>query len=60
LLGEVFAILGPEQSNPRMQLGLRYNPVKSVDLDLIYGRNIAGERSNWITIGLNFRTDQSQ
>ena len=59
LLGEVFAIVGPEQSNPRMQLGLRYNPAKSVDLDLIYGRNITGERSNWITIGLNFRTDQT-
>jgi hypothetical protein len=59
LLGEVFAIVGPDQSNPRMQLGLRYNPVKSVDLDLIYGRNITGERSNWITVGLNFRTGQA-
>lgn len=56
LLGEVFAIVGPDQANPRFQLGLRYNPIKSVDLDVIYGRNITGERSNWITVGLNFRT----
>jgi hypothetical protein len=60
VIGEVFAIVGPDQTNPRMQLGLRYNPVKSVDLDVIYGRNITGERSNWITVGLNFRTNQKE
>ena len=26
-----------------------------IDLDLIYGRNIAGENANWITVGLNVR-----
>lgn len=56
LLGEVFAIAGPGEANPRTQVGLRYNPVQRIDIDLIYGRNITGERSNWITIGFSFRT----
>ena len=45
---------------PLLQIGLRYNPVKSVDLDLIYGRNITGEHSNWITLGLSFRTGKEK
>lgn len=55
LIGEVFAVAGPGQSNPRFQLGLRYMPVDYLDFDLIYGRNIAGEDANWITLGLNVR-----
>jgi hypothetical protein len=58
LLAEVFAVIGPEQANPRYQIGLRYNPIKTVDIDMIYGRNLTGERSNWITFGLNFRTGE--
>jgi len=55
LNAEVFAQIGPDQSNPRTQVGLRYTPIKSIDFDIIYGRNITGERANWITAGLNFR-----
>lgn len=55
LIGEVFAVAGPGQSNPRFQLGLRYTPVEYLDIDLIYGRNIAGEDANWITLGMNVR-----
>ena len=39
----------------RAQLGLRYTPIESLDIDLIYGRNISGENANWITVGLNVR-----
>jgi len=27
----------------------------SVNIDLIYGRNIAGENANWLTLGVNLR-----
>ena len=55
LIGEIYAVLGPAQSNPRAQIGLRYTPVDDVDFDLIYGHNIAGENADWITLGLNVR-----
>ena len=55
LIGEVFAVVGPEQSNPRFQAGLRYTPVETLDIDVIYGRNLTGEQANWITVGLNMR-----
>ena len=58
LLAEVFAVVGPGEANPRYQVGLRYNPIKSVDIDVVYGRNLTGERSNWITFGLNVRTGE--
>jgi hypothetical protein len=58
LLAEAFAVIGPDQINPRYQIGLRYHPAKSVDIDLIYGRNITGERSDWVTLGVNFRTGE--
>ena len=35
--------------DPRFQLGLRYRPVDKFNIDLIYGRNLTGERANWIT-----------
>jgi hypothetical protein len=35
---------------PRMQAGLRYSPIKTVDVDVIYGHNLIGERANWITL----------
>jgi hypothetical protein len=56
LIGEVFALAGPGQRNPRFQLGLRYTPVDYLDFDLIYGRNIVGENANWITLGFNVRS----
>jgi hypothetical protein len=61
LLGEVFGQLGhndpmfPDLASPRAQLGLRYNPVENIDVDVIYGRNISGVDANWITLGVNVR-----
>jgi len=55
LIGEVYALLGESQRNPRAQIGLRYTPIDDVDIDVIYGRNIAGEDADWITVGLNVR-----
>jgi hypothetical protein len=61
LIGEVFGQLGhsdpaqPSLTDPRVQIGLRYTPVETVDFDVIYGRNINGENANWITVGLNLR-----
>jgi hypothetical protein len=67
-IGEAFGQLGklpavdegdPPPPNsirePRLQLGLRFTPVESLDVDLIYGRNITGENANWVTLGLNVR-----
>jgi hypothetical protein len=47
--------MGPGQSNPRGQSGLRYSPPKDIDWDLIYGRNLTGEGANWITVALTIR-----
>lgn len=61
LLGEVFGQLGHRDplnsavSDPRAQIGLRYNPRENIDIDLIYGRNVTGVDANWITLGLNVR-----
>ena len=55
IISEVFAIMGPGQSNPRAQSGLRYSPTKDIDWDLIYGRNLTGEGANWITVALTIR-----
>jgi hypothetical protein len=60
LIGEVFGIAGPRQearsvTEPRAQIGLRWTPAEAFDIDLIYGRNIAGENANWLTLGVNLR-----
>jgi hypothetical protein len=61
LIGEVYGQAGhkdpaqPSIDGPRTQLGLRYTPVESVDVDLIYWRNITGVPANWLTVGLNVR-----
>ena len=60
LTGEVFGQAGaaldqPGLVEPRFQLGLRYRPVDQFNIDLIYGRNLAGERANWITLATIFR-----
>ena len=54
-ISEVFALMGPGQTNPRLQSGVRYSPTKDIDCDLIYGRNLTGEGANWITVGLTVR-----
>lgn len=40
---------------PRFQTGVRYRPNEIFSVDLIYGRNITGENSNWITLGTTIR-----
>ena len=60
LIAEVFGLVGERTDprsiiDPRFQAGIRFTPIETVDLDLIYGRNIAGENANWITVGLNVR-----
>lgn len=45
----------PSVVRPRLQTGIRYRPNEIFSVDLIYGRNIAGEDSNWITIGATIR-----
>ena len=45
----------PSVVRPRFQTGMRYRPNEIFSVDLIYGRNIAGENANWITIGTTIR-----
>jgi hypothetical protein len=37
------------------QVGVRYTPHEKIDFDLIYGRNLTGERADWVTFGVNLR-----
>ncbi len=60
--GEVFGALAQAQTfdargelQPRWQLGLRWRPVDEFNVDLIYGRNLLGESSNWITVATTVR-----
>jgi hypothetical protein len=59
LTGEVFGQAGASDQSgavdPRFQLGLRYRPVDEFNIDLIYGRNLAGERADWITLATVIR-----
>jgi hypothetical protein len=55
LTGEVFGLVGAADDTrgpvePRFQLGIRWRPVDLFNVDLIYGRNLAGERADWITL----------
>jgi hypothetical protein len=60
VISEVFAIMGPGQSNPRIQSGIRYSPTaKNIDWDFIYGRNLTGEGTNWITLALTVRIGEN-
>jgi hypothetical protein len=59
VISEVFALMGPGESNPRFQTGLRYSPAKDVDWDVIYGRNLTGEVANWVTVALTFRINDN-
>ena len=45
----------PSVVRPRFQTGVRYRPNEIFSIDLIYGRNIAGENANWLTIGTTIR-----
>ncbi|MET0866928.1 MAG: hypothetical protein ABWY35_02425 [Pseudorhodoplanes sp.] len=62
LTAEVFGIAGTiteeqdrGQIRPRWQVGLRWRPIDDFNLDVIYGRNLTGEDSNWITVATVFR-----
>ena len=60
LLAEVFGLIGERTDprsiiDPRFQAGIRITPIETLDLDLIYGRNITGDNANWVTVGLNVR-----
>jgi hypothetical protein len=60
VIGEVFGLAGHSaepstRTDLRGQLGLRFNPVDNLDIDVIYGRNVFGENANWLTVGLNVR-----
>lgn len=55
LYGQVGRAEIPSLVQPRLQTGIRYRPNDIFSVDLIYGRNIAGEDSNWITIGTTIR-----
>jgi len=52
LIGEVFSIAARTAG---AQIGLRYTPHEKIDFDFIYGRNLAGEQADWITLGVNLR-----
>jgi hypothetical protein len=66
LIGEVFGQAGSLPAvnpgdppsphsivEPRTQLGVRFKPQKSIDIDVIWGHNITGENAQWGTLGLN-------
>ncbi|MFL4981102.1 MAG: hypothetical protein ACJ8FV_21740 [Xanthobacteraceae bacterium] len=59
LTAEVFGQAGSAETNsvvqPRFQAGLRFRPVDRFNIDLIYGRNIAGENANWVTVATVIR-----
>lgn len=60
LTGEVFGLVGAADDTrgpvePRFQLGLRYRPIDIFNVDVIYGRNLAGERADWITLATIIR-----
>jgi hypothetical protein len=42
-------------TQPRFQTGLRYRPVDRFSVDLIYGQNINGEQSHWLTLATTIR-----
>src|ERR1700694_3640068 len=45
----------PSVVRPRFQTGVRYRPNEIFSVDVIYGRNIAGENANWLTVGTTIR-----
>lgn len=45
----------PSVVQPKFQTGVRYRPNEVFSIDVIYGHNITGENSNWITVGTTIR-----
>ena len=54
-LGDAAPGVAPSVTRPRFQTGVRYRPNEIFSVDLIYGHNITGENSNWITVGTTIR-----
>ena len=62
LMGEVYLQQGRATAlqtvtEPRTQIGLRFIPIPTVDIDLIYGHNISGRGAHWLTLGLTVRSE---
>jgi hypothetical protein len=59
LTAEIFGLLGTAETapetQPRLQLGLRWRPIDRFSMDVILGRNITGENANWITVATSIR-----
>ncbi len=51
-VGEMFSLASRHRG---VQAGLRYTPHEKIDFDLIYGHNLAGDKSDWLTLGVNVR-----
>ncbi len=43
------------ETRPRFQGGVRYRPVDAFSVDVIYGHNINGEGSHWLTLSTAYR-----
>ena len=54
VIAEVFGQTGVDEK-PRVQGGLRFAPSKAIDLDIVYGHNVAGEQASWVTAGVTVR-----
>jgi hypothetical protein len=58
---EVFGLAGdktgidPSITRPRGQVGLRWRPIDAWSADILYGRNLNGENSHWITFATAYR-----
>jgi hypothetical protein len=49
LIGEVFA---REEGRAAQEIGLRFGAIpERLDLDLVFGRNLDGDRTDWLTLG---------
>ena len=62
IIGEAFGLVGdrdPERPHAQTIRARRSrcasSRTRTLDFDVIYGRNIFGENANWITVGLNVR-----
>lgn len=58
---EVFGLAGngdnidPNIVRPRGQVGVRWRPIEVWSMDILYGRNLYGENSQWITFATAYR-----
>ncbi len=55
LAGNVDDLTNRSVVRPRGQVGLRWRPVDAWSADILYGRNLNGEKSHWITFATAYR-----